>query len=97
MSNLKYSVGIDVSKKDFHCCLSVIDTEQSVKVKNSHRFPNSGTGFKLFADWIKQGIKERLPVFCVMEATGVYHEQLAWFLYKNELPVSILLPNKAKK
>jgi transposase len=97
MSNLKYSVGIDVSKKDFHCCLSIIDTEQSVKVKASHRFPNSSTGFKLFIEWIKRVSKEELPVFFVMEATGVYHEQLAWFLNGKELPVSILLPNKAKK
>lgn len=97
MSNLKYSVGIDVSKKDFHCCLSVIDTQQAVKVKASHRFSNSSVGFRLFFEWIKRGSKEELPVFCVMEATGVYHEQLAWFIHGKELPVSILLPNKAKK
>ena len=97
MSNLKYCVGIDVSKKDFHCCLSVIDTQQLVKIKASHRFANSATGFKSFADWISKGAKEPLPVVCVMEATGVYHEQLAWFVYGKGLPVSILLPNKAKK
>lgn len=97
MSNLKYSIGIDVSKKDFHCCLSLIDTEQLVKVKNSHRFSNSAAGFKLFIDWIDKNLKEQLPVFFVMEATGVYHEQLAWYLHRKTLPVSILLPNKAKK
>ena len=97
MSNLKYSVGIDVSKKDFHCCLSVIDVEQSVKVKASHRFANSAAGFRQFADWVGRGLKEQLPIFFVMEATGVYHEQLAWFLHGKELQVSILLPNKAKK
>lgn len=80
MINLKYSVGIDVSKKDFHCCLSAIDTEQCVKVKASHKFSNSKVGFKLFMDWLKRNLKDPIPVFCVMEATGVYHEQLAWFL-----------------
>jgi len=97
MSNLKYSVGIDVSKNDFHCCLSVIDTEQLVKVKSSHRFSNTVAGFKLFMDWVERGLKERLPVFYVMEATGVYHEQLAWYLHGRELQISILLPNKARK
>lgn len=97
MSNLKYSIGIDVSKKDFHCCLSVIDTEQSVKVKSTHKFANSTSGFKLLLEWAKRNMKENLPVFCVMEATGVYHEQLAWYLHGKDLSVSILLPNKAKK
>ena len=97
MSNLKYSLGIDVSKKDFHCCLSVIDTEQSVKVKSSHKFSNSTDGFKLLVEWIKRSRKENLPVSCLMEATGVYHEQLAWYLYGNNFSISILLPNKAKK
>lgn len=97
MINLKYSVGIDVSKKDFHCCLSAIDTEQCVKVKASHKFSNSKAGFKLFMDWLKRNLKDPIPVFCVMEATGVYHEQLAWFLEGQAIAVSILLPNKAKK
>ena len=81
MINLKYSVGIDVSKKDFHCCLSAIDTEQCVKVKASHKFSNSKAGFKLFMDWLKRNLKDPIPVFCVMEATGVYHEQLARWLW----------------
>ena len=31
-----------------------------------------------------------------MESTGVYHEQIAWYLFQNDLAVSIVLPNKAK-
>ena len=30
------------------------------------------------------------------EATGVYHEELAYFLANNALTLSILLPNKVK-
>ena len=97
MSNLKYSIGIDVSKKDFHCCLSVIDTEQFVKVKSTHKFTNSTSGFKLLIEWVRRNRKEDLQVFYVMEATGVYHEQLAWYLHNKDFSVSILLPNKAKK
>lgn len=94
--NLKYAVGIDVSKKDFACCLSVINHQQEVKVKASHKFINSLTGFGMLSDWVKRHAKESLPVIFVMEATGVYHEALAWFLHSKDQPVSILLPNKAK-
>lgn len=31
-----------------------------------------------------------------MEATGVYHENLAWFLYERKKQVYIVLPNQAK-
>jgi transposase len=96
MNNLKYAIGIDVSMKDFACCLSVINDQQEVKVKATHKFSNAPTGFKLFLEWVGRHSKEVLPVVYIMEATGVYHEQLAWFLNNNGRPVSILLPNKAK-
>jgi transposase len=79
MKNLKYSVGIDVSMKDFACCLSVINDEQDVKVKASHKFANTQTGFVELLEWIKRHQKEELPITFIMEATGVYHEALAWF------------------
>lgn len=97
MRNLKYSIGIDVSMKDFACCLSVIDDQQDVKVKASHKFPNSSTGFASLLEWVKRHCKDRISIVFVMEATGVYHEQLAWFLYAKGHLVSIMLPNKAKK
>jgi len=96
MKNLKYAVGIDVSMKDFACCLSIINDQQEVKVKATHKFSNTPAGFKLFLEWVARHSKEVLPVVYIMEATGVYHEQLAWFLNHNDRPVSILLPNKAK-
>jgi len=97
MKNLKYSIGIDVSMKDFVCCLSVINQEQEVKVKATHKFANTVTGFRLLLEWLKRHQKEEIPIVFVMEATGVYHQQLAWFLHHQGKAISILLPNKAKK
>ena len=96
MKNLKYSIGADVSMKDFACCLSVINDQQDVKVKASHKFPNNKTGFQSLLEWLKHHCKEPLPIAFVMEATGVYHEQLAWFLHSKDQALTILLPNKAK-
>jgi transposase len=97
MKNLKYSTGIDVSMKELVCCISVINDQQEVKVKATHKFANSGAGFGWLLEWVKRHRKEELPVVFIMEATGVYHEQLAWFLHHKDHTVSILLPNKAKK
>lgn len=97
MNYLRYSVGIDMAKKDFKACLSVIDVQQKVTVKASRTFINSLKGFKLFVTWAAKFRKLDLPICFTMEATGVYHEQLAWFLFQQQLPVSIILPTKAKR
>lgn len=98
MNYLKYSVGIDVSKADFKANISVIDTLQKVSVKASSSFYNTSDGFEKFMTWIKKHHKETsIDIHFVMEATGVYYENLAWFLFKLEQKVSVILPNKAKK
>jgi transposase len=95
---IKYSLGIDISMKIFHVCLSVIDSSQEVKVKASRKFNNSSTGFKELYDWILKHHKhEDIPLQIVIEATGVYYEQCAMYLFKQGLTVSIVLPNKSKK
>jgi transposase len=95
---LKYSLGIDISKNDFHACLSVIDKAQQVKVKASSKFPNQKQGFKELLVWLSKHKKEaNVPLVVVMEATGVYYESAALFLFKANFEVAVVLPNKAKK
>lgn len=95
---LKYSVGLDISSKEVHACLSVIDNAQKVKVKASRKFINSSGGFDMLHQWIQKHHKQKeIPLFICMEATGIYHEECALYLFKKEFKVSIILPNKAKK
>jgi transposase len=94
---LKYALGIDVSKKDIHACLSVIDARQQVKVKASSRFANREPGFKDLLLWVKRHKKEAdVPLVVIMEATGIYYEACALFLFKAGFEVAVILPNKAK-
>ncbi|MCP4989128.1 MAG: IS110 family transposase [Colwellia sp.] len=94
---LKYSVGTDISKKKFDCCISVIDNNQCVKIVATKEFKNSPGGFNEFYKWQQRKCKLSIPVVFAMEATGVYYEQLAWFLHRKELYLSVILPNKSKK
>ena len=96
MKNLKYSVGIDISKDDFKACLVVIDESHKVTIKSTSTFANTASGFSSFLNWSLKHRKEELPLFFLAEATGVYHEQLAWFLHMQKMNVSIVLANKAK-
>src|SRR3954453_22411338 len=95
---LKYCVGIDVSKNDLQCCISVIDPLQKVRVKSSGKFANTKTGFTQLQQWITRHYKNKeVPLVVVMEATGIYYEQLAMYLFQQHYAVSVVLPNKAKK
>jgi transposase len=95
---LKYCVGIDVSKNDLHCCIAVMDQLQKVTVKASKHFSNGKTGFTELSDWPHKQHKDRsVPLVMVMEATGVYYEQLALYLFKHQYAISVVLPNKAKR
>src|SRR3954470_11140017 len=95
---LKYCVGIDVSKTDLQCCISVIDQLQKVTVKASAKFTNTKTGFTRLHQWITSRHKSReVPLVVVMEATGIYYEQIAMYLFQQHYSVSVVLPNKAKK
>lgn len=98
MEALKLSCGIDVSKADFHTSLVVLFKDQSIKVIRSRKFANTSKGIADYMYWYRQATKKYdLQVHHVMEATGVYHENLALQLFKSEEKVSIVLPNKAKK
>jgi transposase len=95
--NLKYSVGLDVSSKKIDASISVIDEKQKVTIKSSKKILNTKKGFESLKDWIIKHQKETIPVVICMEATGIYHENCAYYLYDKGFSVSIILPNKAKK
>lgn len=95
--NLKYSVGLDVSSKKINACMSIIDEKQKVVVKSSCIIANTKKGFESLQMWICKHKKEEIPVVVCMEATGIYHENCAYYLFEKGLDVSIILPNKAKK
>ena len=95
--NLKYSVGLDVSSKKIDASISVIDERQKVVVKSSTQITNTKKGFENLEHWILKHKKEEIPVVVCMEATGIYHENCAYYLYEKGFETSIILPNKAKK
>jgi transposase len=97
MKHLKYSVGIDMAKGQFKACISVIDEQQKVTIKATGSFTNNLHGFEEFRLWTSKHTRDKLPVRFLVEATGIYHENLAWFLYSKDHAISVILPNKAKK
>lgn len=93
---VKYGVGLDVGKLNFHACISAIDHTQRIKIKATHCFANSPKGITDFVRWAIHHCKDnKLPVQYLMEATGIYYEQLAMALHSRQLQVSVILPARA--
>jgi transposase len=85
-------IGIDVSKAKLDCAW--LDENNKLKVKV---FPNALAGW---AGLVDCSLKHTgLPIgglHFVMEATGVYHEQLALYLYDQGANVSVVNPAQVK-
>lgn len=98
MNIVKYGCGIDIAKDTFDACLGAISFEDGYNKLSTAQFDNTPAGFKKYVQWIKKQC--RLPVPCIhlMEASGIYYEDLAMHLAVRESqPVVVMLPNKAKK
>lgn len=97
-SFIQISIGIDISKSDFRVCIMGNLGKKSFKIIASRRFSNQVSHFEKFGQWIEKQLQKHTceDVEYLMEATGVYHENLAWYLYDQQRKVIIVLPNQAK-
>lgn len=82
-------LGIDISKRDFH--VSLLKEGRATKPK---KFTNNIEGFESLHNWLqKQSVVE---LHACMEATSIYGEALAEFLYGKGFQVSVVNPARIK-
>lgn len=93
---IKQNVGVDISKDDFKVCFYHLDQNGRKFIKGSRTFKNTLAGFMDFMKWIEKKRIESLTVHITIEATGVYYENLTYFLTDNGYRVSVVLPNQSK-
>jgi len=91
---MTYYIGIDVAKDKIDC-LWLRDT-QSLKVKTKV-LPNTPAGFNTLRAWFEKNITRSLSdIHVTMEATGIYHEALAYALYGLGVKVSVVNPAQVR-
>jgi transposase len=86
--NAQTVLGVDVSKAKLDVCLLVGDRPCHRTVQNSPQ------GFKNLMEWLKEQQAGTIPV--CLEATGLYGEDLAEFLYETGYRVSVVNPVRIK-
>ena len=91
---IKQCVGIDVSKDSLSVCIASMDAGQKVSFQSTKSFVNSKIGFQSMLKWEAKFVAADVELFHVMEATGVYYENLAYFLDSMDYQVVVLLPTR---
>jgi len=91
---VKQAAGIDVAQKELVVTLGRMYDDWTPELYSYKVFPNNQKGFMALVSWVKKQSAEEVRVRFTMEATGVYHESLAYFLTENQYDISIILPNK---
>ena len=91
-----FYVGIDISSETFTSSIGTTEQGWSVLGK-TETFANTQEGNKVYQKWLAhQDVKPGNSVIC-MENTGVYSEQIAYFLQSKEYQICIETPLKVKR
>lgn len=96
MAISKQCIGIDISKATFTACLCQRSDDGVLTFSKTLDFSNDTKGFNQFLRWVKGIIAPGAALVFLMEATGVYYENLAHHLHKIKKRVHVVLPNTSK-
>jgi len=92
----KQCIGIDISKDSFTACFCLLQQDGHIQFSDVKKFKNDKTGFNQLVRWTRKVKDPVLPISFLMEATGVYYENLAYHLYDIKQVVHVVLPNTSK-
>jgi transposase len=93
---IRQCVGIDCAKDELAVSFATMDNNFERHIKANRLFVNSPDFYPALSNWFNKLRDERLPLSIVVEATGVYHEQVSLWLHGQGSDISVVLPNKIK-
>lgn len=92
----KWAAGIDVSKDQLEAEFGTKTIGDQFSFSRSRSFSNSKGGFNKLIEWVEQKTEATDQVWFILEATGVYYEELAWFLHAQGRKVCLLVATRAR-
>ena len=89
-------LGIDIAKNKFDCSFIAAPNSPNGRKAKSKVLPNHPAGFAQLVTWlVKNNGADAQSIKVFMEATGVYHEALAEFLYAQGFAIYVFNPADA--
>jgi len=94
MTEIKYCVGVDIASSTFTVAVGEMPWKVLLKPQV---FENTEDGYQMLLEWfVQQHLSTSNTVVC-MEATGVYSEGLAYFLFAKGYRVAVQSPLEVKR
>lgn len=94
MTTIKYSVGVDIASSTFTVAVGEMPWKVLLKAQT---FENAEDGYQQLLEWLAQHRLSVSETVVCMEATGVYSEGLAYFLYAQGYRVAVQSPLEVKR
>ena len=94
---LKQCLGIDVSKLTLSLSLGSLSSDLDKKFRTHKDVSNNLSGYKALTKWLEKSLDTEVDFIIVMEATGVYHQQVAHYLYQQGYDVCIMQSGRVKR
>ena len=94
---LKQSLGIDVSKSNLSLSLGFLNERLVKEFESRPDVSNDITGYKVLLKWLGASVDPNVELLVVMEATGVYHQGIAHYLYEHGHSVCVMQSGRVKR
>ncbi|KSA11569.1 IS110 family RNA-guided transposase [Maribacter dokdonensis] len=94
---LKQSLGIDVSKLNLSLSLGFLNERLVKEFKSRPDVSNDIKGYKVLLKWLGASVDPEVELLVVMEATGVYHQGIAHYLYEHGHSVCVMQSGRVKR
>ncbi len=89
------SIGMDIGKSSIHICVKYQDDLTAVSIKSTRKFSNAPKGWEALSKHLNKFLLPDLPYIIILEATGVYYENIAYFLNDLDYEVCVILPKQS--
>ncbi|MGB5499783.1 MAG: IS110 family transposase [Maribacter sp.] len=96
-TRLKQCLGIDVSKLNLSLSLGFLTNGLSKEFEVHPDISNDVSGFKVLLKWLRKSLDPSVGFIVVMEATGVYHQGVAHYLYEHGYAVCVMQSGRVKR
>ncbi len=94
---LKQCLGIDVSKLSLSLSLGSLSNDLSKAFESHLDVSNDLRGYKTIVKWLEKSLDTSVNFIIVMEATGVYHQHVAHYLYERGYAICIMQSGRVKR
>lgn len=94
---LKQCLGIDVSKNSLSLSFGVFDTNLKKNFMDHPDISNDVSGFKTLRTWLLKTVDVDVDFYVLMEATGVYHQEVCHYLHGLGYQVCVMQSGRVRR